>query len=228
MKMWKGLALLAALVLVYLFVPRFLPWAIVLAGLVWITTSRVAASTPVRSREEITQAHRFATALGMDYARWTRGFRFMREGWRLRVATVPEGSDGLELLDLTIGGWPVVPLCFLVRGANPPLREENLVENSRIPGTRFEYELRPFDAAAPLEGASNLPDLMGHLRDELGELARHSTGLQRLFFNGRVLHLQFRMEGLEASVVPGMVDAWLEVALGLEDVLDRVNFRAPL
>ena len=139
-----------------------------------------------------------------EAARLLRGARRNRQGgWNVPMAgghvrvgqgTLPGQVAGDEpFLTLSVPLGRRVPFCFAIRPAAAPLRWVHLVENTPIPGARFEFRLKPVAVGGGLEAASNHSALLEDwLHGEtlatvraLGEA--EAPALQGLHFDGRRL-----------------------------------------
>jgi hypothetical protein len=181
-----------------------------------------------------------------EAARLLHGARRNRQGgWsvpmagghvRVGQAELPEQISGEEtFLTLAVPLRRRIPFCFALRPAKAPVRWVHLVENTPIPGARFEYRLRPVAVGDAFEAASNHPALLEDwLHGETLETVRalgaaDAPVLQGLHFDGR------RLVSLWAwRVVPP--EALLRLAAmrtlllsgELDQLLEGVQFNQPI
>ncbi len=232
MQTTKLILVAAAVVLSYLFLDRVFPLVVILAGIVWLSSSRIASAVQSNRRGGPSLASGFARLLRLPVAPHHRGFRFQRDGERLACATVLNGeSPGIELLDLWTDGGRSVPLCFVLRYGEPTAYEETLVENTVIPGVRFEYRLVRMATAAGVQAASNLPDLAAQWIPQMQALADAVAPirLSRIFYDGQTLHVQFLpVTDTPAASAEALVGRLVDMSLTLQGVLDKVTFKASL
>jgi len=181
---------------------------------------------------------RLGEMLGVETRRNQSSFRFPRAGAIGELSAVLAGSAGeeLPLVELALPTFRKVPFCFVVRMKRARLRESELVENSQIPGIRFEYVLRRVDLADSLEAAANLPDLFADAlagvggEEGLRRLGGKDIQLQKLYFNGRSLHFLTVMP--EEGPGPGELEVFLDDAFAMHsrlvELVDRVEFKVPM
>lgn len=235
MGFWQTIVLLAAIAASYLWAEGIFPFVAIAGGLLWFSTRHRTAEER-RSSTEPTLAHEYASLLGIQIPQQHRGFRIRGGSVPLSVQVVAEGisDSGPLVLDLGAPGMRQVPFCFILRSLEAPHRFEDLVENSRIPGVKFEYELSRLTLPSPLEGASNQSDLMDPILDSVVRWSRccsrtNGLRLQSVFFNGKVLHTRFDLDGqatpLEARQ---LLETHRQFLDDLWHLLDQVQFKAPL
>jgi len=237
MALWKIGLLLGVLTAGWFLLPRHFDMVVLVCALVWgVDYLRVRAGRPdVRRRGSVS---RLGEMLGIETRRNQASFRFPRAGaiGQFAALTVESGGREVDLVELSLPTFRKVPFCFVVRYRGSKLRESDLVENSLIPGTRFEYVLRRVDTGEPLEAAANLPDLLadalaeGEGADRLRRIGGDGIRLQKAFFNGRSLHFLTVMP--DEGPGPGELELFLDDAFALHawlvELVDRVEFRVPM
>jgi len=232
MQITKLILVVAAVVLSYQFLPRAFPLVVILAGIVWLSSSRIAAAVQSTRTRGTSQAHLFGRRLRLPVAPHHRAFRFQREGERLSCATVHEGeAPGVELLDLWTHGWSPVPFCFVVRFGDALVDADTLVENTAIPGVRFEYRLARIETVSGVQAASNHPDLAAQWIPVMQALADAIAPIRisRIFYNGRALHVRFvPVADASPASAEALVSGLVDLSLTIQDVLDKVTFKASL
>lgn len=213
---------------------KVFPLVAFLAAAAWLTPF-------IRGKETDSDADtglvkRAAEWLGYGSRAFLRSFRMLWRDMWLHVRSVRLGPEHhkVELLVLSTAFSTQVPFCFVVRTREQVVREATLVENSRIPGTPFEYELARLDVGTVLEAASNLTDLMTEvlgqtLKDDLERASKRAISLQQVHFNGTHLVSQLYV-AREATALDMTLAADLHVRfhLTLEALLENVSFKAPL
>jgi len=171
--------------------------------------------------------------------------RNRRGGWNVPMAGGLVRIGQAELPGQVAGGGPFltlsvplgsgVPFCFAVRPAEAPVQWVHLVENTPIPGARFEYRLRPVSMAGSLEAASNHPKLLGDwLHGEtlgtvraLGEAG--DPALQGLHFDGRrLVSLWVWREPPPEACLRLAAMRTLLLAGELDTLLEEVQFNQPI
>jgi len=127
------------------------------------------------------------------------------------------------------------PFCFAIRPAQPPVRWVHLVENTPIPGARFEYRLQPVTVGGGREAASNHPALLEDwLHGEtlqtirsLGEAA--DLPLQGLHFDGhRLVSLWAWRAPPPEAILRLAAMRTLLLAGELDTLLEDVKFNQPI
>jgi len=235
MRLWKTLLLLLVVVMAWFFARRYFEVVVVvtgvMAGLELFRSRREGAGGP----RPVTVAP-WAELLGLR--RWAapRNLKLRRHGTLVQVyaSTVRRGLGEVTVYDVATPTLRKVPFCFVARAPKAAVREAQLVENTRIPGVRFEYALTRAEWPQPLEAASNMADLVGDLAARLGSnplligWRPQGLALQKLFFNGRVLHTHV-VTGprLDRNELWAFIDAQVDFHLTLLDLIDNVDFKVP-
>ena len=236
MGFWKSLLLVTVVVLSYLFTPRYFPYVTLMGGLAWV-------SLYFRSRSEADvsgAAAAFAAAadlIGIKRRPLQRSAKFRRGPVLLNLSAfdVRAGARAVHVVDLASPAFRKVPFCFLVRSSRSPVKEAQLVENSRIPGIKFEYQLKRVDVPAGLESAANMEDLFESVIvdnpavDVLDAFELGGVQTLKLFFNGRVLHTHFILhDSATRESVARLVEKHTGFHLTLLEILDKVDFKVPV
>jgi len=235
MSVWKTAALVGLVVLSYFFARSYFEIVALMAGLLW-------ASEYYRTRNEAARLRPAASVAPLAQLlgrRWRPFLRSMKLRWKnvhmnLAAFVVKSGAGEVQVTDVATPAFRKTPFCFVIRAVTSVVREAQLVENSRIPGTRFEYALRRVDVPAPFEAASNMADLFADVMGQTPAEARveragvDSIEVQKVFFNGRVLHSHIVVSPLVSRVeLARFLDAHTAFHLTLVDIIDKVNFKVP-
>ena len=232
MSLWKTLTLLGVIAAAWLFAPDFFEMVALMGGLVWLTEFfRIRSqSGPGTASVELP-----GELLGIKVRPGLSTVKFRWRGRPVHLAgtIATTALREFNVYDVAMPAFRKTPFCFVMRHVKALVREAELVENSRIPGIRFEYALERVAANTPLEAAANMPDLFAELLSTWEgappELwAQRGVALQKLFFNGRVLHAHLV---LGEKTLPEDLVSFLEqqVAfhLTLLALLDKVDFKVP-
>lgn len=236
MGFWKSLVIVVLVSLSYIFTRRYFPYIAIFGALLWI-------SQYLRSRGESDQAGAaaaFAAAadlLGLKLRPFQRSIKFRRGPVVLNLSAfeIPAGAKPVHVVDLASPTFRKVPFCFLVRSSSSPVKEAQLVENSRIPGIKFEYQLKPVDVPAGLESAANMEDLFESIIvdnpavDILEAFDMGGGETLSVFFNGRVLHTHFILhDSATHDHAARLLDKHTGFHLTLLEILDNVDFKVPV
>ncbi|MFH1530412.1 MAG: hypothetical protein ABIK09_06715 [Pseudomonadota bacterium] len=235
MPTWKWFLVLLVLAIFWVAEPSLFPVFLVVSAVFVIVEH-------IRRRR-----HREPTRpVAVEAARLLKGTRRDRQGaWVVPMAGghVHVGQGGLlgqvagEEIFLTLSA-PVgrrVPFCFAIRPTKPPVRWVHLVENTPIPGVRFEFQLRSIPVGSDLEAASNHPALLGDwLQGDtlrtlrvLGEAG--TPALQGLHFDGRrLVSLWVWRDPPPEAILRLAAMRTLLLAGELDTLLDDVQFSQPI
>ncbi len=237
MALWKIGLLVAVLTAGWFLLPRHFDMVVLVCALVWGVDYLRGRSSLLETRRR-GSVTRLGELLGVETRRGQASFRFPRAGaiGEFSSHTVESGGRLVDLVELSLPTFRKVPFCFVVRFKDAQIRESELVENSMIPGIRFEYILRRVELGEPLEAAANLPDLMVDVVRELGgegqlrRLSGRQIRVQKVYYNGRSLHFQTLMP--QEGPGPGELETFLEDAFGMHarlvELVDGVEFRVPM
>jgi len=153
----------------------------------------------------------------------------------LSAFDVQVGGKPVHVVDLASPTFRKVPFCFLVRSSTSPVKEAQLVENSKIPGIKFEYQLKAVDVAQGLEAAANMADLFESIivDNPAVEILRifelQGVSALKVFFNGRVLHTYFVLhDSATPASAARLLDKHSGFHLTLLEILDKVDFKVPV
>lgn len=231
---FRTLVLVGILGVAWWYDQKVFPLVAFLAAAAWLTPF-------VRGRRDVQPSdsglvRRAAEWMGYGQRAFLKSFRTMwRDVWvYVRSGRVGPEHHRIELLNLSTAFEREVPFCFVVRSREQVVKEAHLVENSRIPRTSFEYELKSVDVGSVLEGAANLPDLLvealeGALRTDLEKASSRPISLQQVHFNGSQLATQlFVAKEATALDLTFVADLHVRFHLTLEALLANVSFKAPL
>jgi len=232
MALWKTLLIVVVIAGAWLFAPDYYQMVALMGGLVWLTEffrSRNLAGPAAASIDSP------AKMLGLQVRSGQRGVKFR---WHSRpvhlTAAVTAGTVREHVVyELALPAFRKTPFCFVMRHVKAVVREAELVENSRIPGTRFEYALERVDSAPPLEAAANMPDLYRELmvswEGPAPDLwAERGVQVQKVFFNGRVLHTHILLDtDLDQAELRQFLDQQVAFQLTLLTLVDKVDFKVP-
>ncbi len=160
MALWKTLLLVGVVVLAWFFAHRYFDLVMLIAGILWVT-EYFRSRQMGEGGERPVPVDDLARRLGIPVR---TGQRSVKARWndvlvQLSAVEVTAGTRRLTVYDLASPTFRKAPFCFVIRPRKAVIREADLVENSRIPGIKFEYQLRRVELPPPLEAAANLPDL---------------------------------------------------------------------
>ncbi|GEM_PF-6203140 len=232
---FRTLLLLAIMAAAWLYDRQVFPVVAFLAGAAWLTPYIRGRSGQEKALPQVVAKAARWMGYGTSRSHLTSFRVIWRDVWvHVRGGFFGPETHSVELLSLSTAMPAQVPFCFVIRSSQQVVREADLVENSRIPRTSFEYELKRVDLGSGMEAAGNLPDLLteivdAELRRELRDGCRRAVSLQQVQFNGSLLTMQFYLSG-EATAVDLSLAADLVVRfhLTLEALLANVTFKAPL
>jgi hypothetical protein len=237
MALWKIGLLVAVLIAGWFYLPRHFDMVVLICALVWGVDYLRGRGSRTEWRRRGSVGH-LGALVGVETRRNQASFRFPRGAalGEFSAHSVEVGGRVLDLVELSLPTFRKVPFCFVVRDTTAQLRESDLVENSVIPGIRFEYVLRPVELGGKLEAAANLPDLFNDMvaalggEDRLRKLGGRDIRVQKVFFNGRTLHFLTVMP--EAGPEPGGFEVFLDDAFNIHarllELVDGVEFKVPM
>jgi hypothetical protein len=174
------------------------------------------------------------------------GWNVPMAGGHVRVGQgqLPEQVSKEEtFLTLSVPLGRRTPFGFAIRPDRPPVRWVHLVENTPIPGARFEYQLKPVAVGGGLEAASNHPALLEDwLHGEtlqtlrsLGEASFLASGeapslaLQGVHFDGRRLVSLWAWRGPPPEAILRLAAMRTLLLAGeLDTLLEDVKFNQPI
>ena len=235
MPAWKWFLVIMVLSLFW-FLERSLFPVFLVASVIFIIAEHVRgrrAAAPIR-------------AVAAEAAQRLKGARRNRQGgWSVPMAGghVRVGQGALSgqvrgdepFLTLSVPLNRRVPFAFAIRPEDPPVRWVHLVENTPIPGARFEYQLRPVPLDGGMEAAANHPELLGDwLQGETLETLRALGGagalaLQGLHFDGhRLQSLWVWRDPPPEAVLRLAALRTLLLAGELDTLLADVRFNQPI
>ena len=235
MSAWKWFLVLLVLAILWVAEPSLFPVFFV-ASLVFIIADHIR-----RRRTPAPQA-----TVAAEAARLLNGARRNRQGgWNVPMAGshVRIGQGGLPgqvagdeiFLTISVPLGRKIPFCFAIRPPTPPVRWVHLVENTPIPGARFEFQLSPVPVAGALEAASNHPALLGDwLHGEvLGTIRSlvetEALALQGLHFDGRRLVTLWVWRGQTPGAVLRLAAMRTLLLSGeLDQLTEGVQFNQPI
>ena len=235
MPAWKWFLVFLVLAVFWVAEPSLFPIFLV-ASAVFITGEHIRRH---RTREP-------PRPVAAEAAQLLHGARRNRQGgWNVPVAgahvrigqgTLPGQVAADEpFLTLSVPLRRRVPFGFAIRPAAPPVRWVHLVENTPIPGARFEYQLRPVPLDGGMEAAANHPELLGDwLQGETLETLRALGGagalaLQGLHFDGhRLQSLWVWRDPPPEAVLRLAALRTLLLAGELDTLLADVRFNQPI
>ena len=235
MPAWKWFLVFLVLAIFWVAEPSLFPVFLV-ASLVFVIAEHIRrhrTRTPVRP-------------VAAEAARLLNGARRNRQGgWNVPMAGghVRIGQEELSgqvageeiflTLSVPLGGR--IPFCFAIRPSSPPVRWVHLVENTPIPGARFEFQLSPVPMGGDLEAASNHPALLGDwLHGETLQTIRslgeaEVPALQGLHFDGRrLVSLWAWRDPPPGAVLRLAAMRTLLLAGELDNLLEDVQFNQPI
>jgi hypothetical protein len=235
MTFWKGIVLVVVLTVFYLFAPRYFP-AAVLIGIVTAVTTWFRTRDQQTSADTLETVERACNLAGLRRHPFQKRVKFRRPDavFSLSAFTVTHKGRPQDVVDLSSLTFRKVPLAFVLRTPAALVKEAQLVENSRIPGVRFEYQLKRVELGGGLEAAANMPDLLMNIFKEsmepLVELFKMpGVQVQKIFFNGRILHTHFVLpHTATGGQVTQLIDRHHQFHLTLLAILNNVNFNVPL
>lgn len=233
--MWKTLVLVVVVVASFVFARDYFELVTLMAAVLWATEHfRTRGERAGKTQKASVAA--IADLLGRRRHPFQRSMKLRVRGVAMNVTAfvVTRGSSEVQITDIATPLFRRTPFCFVVRLKRSLIPEAQLVENSKIPGVRFEYALKRMEFDQPFEAASNMPDLMGEVlgklppADRLEALLADGLKLQKYFFNGRVLH-SYLVAGDELGRVEltEYLGAHVEVHRALRQTVDNVNFKVP-
>jgi hypothetical protein len=222
-------------VLAWFFAHQYFDLVALIAGVLWVTEYFRAKALGIGVRKAV-GVDGLARILGLPVRTNQRSVKFRWNGVMLNLSAHEEtvGVTTVTVWDIASPVFRKVPFCFVLRPRKAKVREADLVENSRIDGIKFEYQLQRIDAPKPLEAAANLPDLFADLLAQgngrgMPEWGGDVAQVQKVFFNGRVLHtLTLLDEDPSRDLVAALLDAHVAFHLNLLDLIDDVNFKVPM
>jgi hypothetical protein len=233
LSLWKTLLLVTVVALAFLFARDYFEVVTLLAAVAWSVEYFRTRPTPGEEGSG-RSVERLAELLGQKSRPFLTSLRLRVEGvpFNTTAFAVPAGGGELVVHDLACPTFRKTPLCFVVRPTRALVREAQLVENSRIPGIRFEYMLKRVEVPSPLEAACNMPDLFEELQRRadpwawLGGSTNRGLSVQKVFFNGRVLHSHVVLgEGTTGGELMPFLAAQASFCLTLVELLDKVDFK---
>ncbi len=222
-------------ILAWFFAHSYFDWIVLVAGALWVTEYFRSRSQGEGGPRHVS-IEPFARTLGVPVRTQQRTLKVRWNGVLLNLAAHEEtaGLRTVTLLDIASPSFHKAPFCFVVRPQKATVREADLVENSRIPGIKFEYQLRRAEVHQSLEAAANLPDLFADVMaaSNGAELLAWGGGdahVQKLFFNGRVVHTSALLaESAPRATLAALLDSHVAFHLNLLDLVDDVDFKAPM
>ena len=233
---WKTLILVTLVVASYFLLRSYFEIVAVVAGVVGVSVW-VDHIRRDRTEEKRVGVEDLAAILGVGRGGPLGSFRVRENGVLIHLSSqeIQTGNKRLRIVDLASPIFRKTPLCFVVRPSNARLRESQLVENTRIPGTKFEYVLERIDLDKPWEGATNMVDLFDDIHDlwasELGGALPRApaTPVQAYFFNGRVCHTYALIEGVPVrEALERLLRFHASFHLTVVEITDKVNFKLPV
>lgn len=225
----------SVVVLAWFFAHRYFDLIALVAGALWVTEFFRSRSHGEGQRRAVA-IEPLARALGIPVRASQRTVKVRWNGVLVHLAAHEEtvGIRTITVYDIASPSFRKTPFCFVARPKKATLREADLVENSRIPGIKFEYQLRRSEVPEPLEAASNLPDLFADVMAAANGFAFPEWGapaaqVQKVFFNGRVLHTHaIADEKAPQEQLAALLDGHIAFHLNLLDLVDDVNFKVPM
>ncbi len=230
MALWKTLLLVGVVVLAWFFAHRYFDLVMLIAGILWVT-EYFRSRQMGEGGERPVPVDDLARRLGIPVR---TGQRSVKARWNDVLVQLSAVEVTAGTRRLTVYTFRKAPFCFVIRPRKAVIREADLVENSRIPGIKFEYQLRRVELPPPLEAAANLPDLFLDMAENAdgARVDRWGDGgaaVQQTFFNGRAVHTHFVVEGNGGGPSPAaLLDAHVAFHLNLLDLVDDVNFKVPM
>jgi len=235
MPLWKSLILVAVVTAAYFFARPYFPYIALAGGVLWLT--QYFRPKPVRETTDLFVAARLADLLGLPRHPRQRVWKFRRDEtvYHLSVASIAEGSREVVVVDVATPLYRETPFCFVMRSRSAKVREADLVENSRIPDVRFEYQLRRMPTPDGIEAASNMPDLFQTTAASDSAFSPYALfsakgiELEKVYFNGRVLHSVLVLSK-DASRYDAehLLHLHTGFHLTLRDIVDNVSFKVPV
>lgn len=222
-------------VLAWFFAHSYFDWVVLVAGALWVTEYFRSRSQGEGGQRPV-PVEPFARILGLPARAQQRTIKVRWNGVWLHLSARAEtvGLRTVTLFDIASPSFHKAPFCFVLRPRKAAVREADLVENSRIPGIKFEYQLRRAEVPEALEAAANLPDLFGDVMaagDVAGGLAwgGAEAQVQKVYFNGRVVHTcALTAEDAPREQLVALLDSHVAFHLNLLDLMDDVDFKAPM
>lgn len=235
MPAWKWFLIFLVLAIFWVAEPSLFPVFLVASAVFVIADHVRRRRTVVPTRPVAAEAARLLSG-----ARRNRqgGWNVPMAGGHVRVGQgeLPEQVSGEEtFLTLSVPLGRRAPFCFAVRPEKPPVKWVHLVENTPIPGARFEYRLQPVAVDGAFEAASNHPALLedwlqgetlGTVRS-LGDT--EAPALQGLHFDGRRLVSLWVWRGAPPEAVLRLAAMRTLLLAGeLDQLLEDVQFNQPI
>jgi hypothetical protein len=233
MSLWKTLLLVGIVIAGYFFAHRYFELIAIVTGVLWVTEYfRTRHLSTGDKRAEVTL---ISSTLGTRHRAGLKSIKLRWNSVQMNVSATERTARGrtVAVYDFATPVFRKTPFCFVLRPRKAFVREEMLVENSRIQGVRFEYALTRAQTAPPLEAASNMVTLFHDIQEAAGGLHidrwnSKSITVQSSFFNGRVCHTH---AVIQDDVTPDelrhLLDAHVAFHLTLLDIIDNVDFNVP-
>jgi hypothetical protein len=235
MPFWKSLLLVAIVTAAYFFARPYFPYIALAAGVAWL--AQYFRPKPIKESSDLFVAGRLADLLGLPRHPFQKAWKFRRDNVTLHLAVSGEPTpDGeVVLIDVASPLFVDTPFCFVIRSRSARIKEAGLVENSRIPGVQFEYQLSRLPSPDGLEGASNMPDLFREVSagdaafSPLALFGAPGLDVEKVFFNGRVLHTLFVLgPSADRYRCQQLLHVHTGFHLTLKDILANVSFKVPV
>jgi len=235
MATWKTTLVVGVVILAWFFAHQYFDWILFIAGGLWVTEFFRSRAQGEGQRRAL-PIEALARALGIPVRANQRTVKVRWNGVLLHLAAHEEtvGVRTHTLYDIATPAFRKTPFCFVARPRKAKVREADLVENSRIPGIKFEYQLRRADVPEPLEAAANLPDLFADVMaagngPQIVQWGAPAAAVQKVFFNGRVVHTFALLdETAPQAQLAALLDSHVAFHLNLLDLMDDVDFKVPM
>ncbi len=235
MAAWKTTLVVAVVILAWFFAHQYFDWIAFIAGGLWVTEF-FRSRAQGEGQQRAVSIEPLARALGIPVRANQRSVKFRWNGVVTHLSAHEEtvGVRTVTLYDLASPAFRKAPFCFVVRPRKARVREADLVENSRIPGIKFEYQLRRSELPEPLEAAANLPDLFADVMkasngSEIASWGAPAAQAQKVFFNGRVVHtVALADDTAPQEQLAALLDSHVAFHLNMLDLMDDVDFKVPM
>jgi hypothetical protein len=235
MATWKTTLVAAVVILAWFFAHHYFDWIAFIAGGLWVTEFFRSRAQGEGQRRAVS-IEPLASALGIPVRANQRTVKFRWNGVVIHLSAHDEtiGVRTVTIYDIASPAFRKAPFCFVVRPRKAKVREADLVENSRIPGIKFEYQLRRSELPEPLEAAANLPDLFADVMaagngHEIVKWGEPAAQVQKVFFNGRVVHtVALADETAPREQLAPLLDSHVAFHLNMLDLMDDVDFKVPM